>query len=107
ITEKMAPILAKVPAAAAPALAPLKATIDKDPQTLFGLLIRPDMLKQVPEALRTPLVQVLKESMVGSLHTVFLVGLALVCAGVAVSLFMGNARLDAGAQPESAPVLAD
>ncbi|HWI61358.1 MAG TPA: MDR family MFS transporter, partial [Symbiobacteriaceae bacterium] len=47
ITEKMAPILAKVPAAAAPALAPLKATIDKDPQTLFGLLIRPDMLKQV------------------------------------------------------------
>ncbi|HWI53260.1 MAG TPA: MDR family MFS transporter, partial [Symbiobacteriaceae bacterium] len=110
ITSKMAPIIAKVPAAAAPALAPLQAMIAKEPQTLFGLLLRPELLKQVPQALQAPLVQVLKESMAGALHTVFLVGLSLVCLGIAVSLFMGNARLTGekgdGTQ-EVAPMLAD
>lgn len=108
ISSKMGPLMANLPATAAPALAPIKEMIDKDPQMMFGLLLRPEMLETVPPAMREPLVQILKESLASSLHTVFLVGLSLVGVGIVVSLFMGNARLtkeEAGKGELHAPVL--
>jgi len=98
---KLLPLFSKVPAQAAPMLAPFKAMMEKNPQDLFGLLLRPDLLNNVPEAMRAPVVQMLRESLAESLHTVFLVGLGLVCAGAVVALFIGSGKVSDATVPEA------
>lgn len=87
----LASTLASSPSAPlAPSLEPLRQSAARDPGALFGLLLKPELLAGVPEPIRPTLVNLLKESLAASLHTVFLAGLGLVLLGFAVSFFIGS-----------------
>lgn len=107
IMGRLTPLMAQAPPAMAPALAPMQETVAANPQGLFGLLVRPELLQKVPQPFQQPLVALLKESLAASLHTVFLVGLGLVLCGIVVALFIGSARLERSARPEAPALPAD
>lgn len=106
LTTKTEPLFASVPPTFVPALAPLQEMMKTEPQSLFGMLLRPNLLEMLPEAMRGPMVAILKDSMAGSLHRVFLVGMALVAAGAVVAVFIGKERLVAAGSKAEAPATA-
>lgn len=64
-----------------------------EPHQLLGLLLSPDRLQAVPEALRATLAEILRASMVESIHLVLWLGVILSALGVLVALSLGHVPL--------------
>jgi MFS family permease len=64
-----------------------------DPQSLFNMLLSPDLLKIIPATLQQVILPPLKTALADSLHLVFLVSMFVILAGVLISLFMGNSKV--------------
>ncbi|MGH0418066.1 MFS transporter, partial [Bacillus cereus] len=64
-----------------------------DPQGLYSMLFSPEALKQMPEAFANSIVPILKNSLVDSLHTVFLTGLVFIVVGAIFTVFLQKIKL--------------
>ena len=70
-----------------------KDMIHTDPQGLYSMLFSPEALKQMPEAFANSIVPILKNSLVDSLHTVFLTGLVFIVVGAIFTIFLQKIKL--------------
>jgi len=86
LNEKMAPLLQHLPGEMASRLSSM---MQGDAQSLYNSLLNPAMLTKLPPTF----VDVLKTSLVDSLHSVFLFGLIFVLLGAGCTLFMGRIQL--------------
>jgi len=86
LNEKMAPLLQHLPGEMASRLSSM---MQGDAQSLYNSLLNPAMLTKLPPTF----VDVLKTSLVDSLHSVFLFGLIFVLLGSGCTLFMGRIQL--------------
>ena len=57
------------------------------------MLFSPEALKQMPEAFANSIVPILKNSLVDSLHTVFLTGLVFIVVGAIFTIFLQKIKL--------------
>ncbi|WP_217805838.1 MDR family MFS transporter [Sporomusa malonica] len=84
---------------------PLAGVIEKahdDPQSLFNMLLSPETVKMIPDNLQQVLLPPLKTALADSLQLVFLVSMFVIIAGVIISLFMGNAKVESKADRPAA-----
>lgn len=79
---------------AIPLPAPLLATARTDPHALFNTLLSPAALAAIPADTQAAILPPLRAALADSLHTVFLVAMAFVIAGILASLLLGDARLE-------------
>ncbi|WP_371379830.1 MDR family MFS transporter [Sporomusa aerivorans] len=82
---------------AALATGELGAMLDKahtDPQSLFNMLLSPEALQVIPAGVQQALLPPLKIALADSLQLVFWVAAVIVAAGIVISLFMGDARVN-------------
>ncbi len=82
-----------IPGLAAGPLGPVLDKAQSDPQSLFNLLLSPDLLERMPPQLREVLLPPLKTALTGSLHRVFLAAMGIILAGIVISLFLSDARI--------------
>lgn len=90
LTNTLLPLLRQLPADTA---AGIETMVHTNPQGLYSMLLNPETLAQFPQALLQQIVPVLKNALVGSLHSVFLFGLIFVLLGAVVAPFLGNIRI--------------
>lgn len=83
----------RIPGLAAGPLGPVLAKAQSDPQSLFNLLLSPDLLERMPPQLREVLLPPLKTDLTGSLHRVFLAAMGIILAGIVISSFLSDARI--------------
>lgn len=69
----------------------LNALSDKT-DSLFGLLVNPDLLK-MPDELKIPLIETIQKVWSDSFSTVFLTGLIFIAAGILIALLVGNGKI--------------
>jgi len=69
------------------------AKINTDPQSLYSILLNPEALSKIPQALTAKIEPILKIALVDSLHTVFMYGLVFVILGAILSLFVGDIQI--------------
>lgn len=75
---------------------PLSAIIGRahtDPQILFNMLLSPEALKAIPATVQQALLPPLKTALADSLQLVFLVSMFVMGAGIIISLFIGDSRV--------------
>lgn len=94
-------LVARVPAAAG-----LLKGMAARPDSLVQLLLQGELTAALDPALRDPLLAAIKLQMSASLHTVFLVGLAVVAVGALVAQGLGRIRLQVQ-EPVAAQSMAD
>jgi len=75
-------------------LAALFAKAHSDPHGLFNILLNPEAVAMIPADLQQIILPPLKNALADSLHSVFLVAMLIVIAGIFVSSFLGNARVE-------------
>jgi MFS family permease len=90
LTDKLLPVLQQLPAQATGQMSEM---IHSNPQGLYSMLLSPETLAQFPRALLNELVPILKDSLVDSLHSVFLYGLVFVVLGAVLTFFLGRIRI--------------
>jgi EmrB/QacA subfamily drug resistance transporter len=103
LTDNLLPKLQQMPKEAGQLVGQITTTVHKDPQMLFSMMLSPEALAKIPDAIKTQLLPVMKSALVDSLHSVFLIGLLFVAAGALASLFLGRIKLSdrkAGAAAE-------
>ena len=88
LTNKLVPVLDTFPKEAGQMVTKFKDMIHTDPQGLYSMLFSPEALKQMPEAFANSIVPILKNSLVDSLHTVFLTGLVFIVVGAIFTIFL-------------------
>ncbi|EMA6343829.1 MDR family MFS transporter [Bacillus cytotoxicus] len=93
LTEKLVPVLEKFPPQAGQVVTKFKDMIHTDPQGLYSMLFSPEALKQMPEAFSTSIVPILKNSLLDSLHSVFLTGLVFIVVGAIFTIFLEKIKL--------------
>ncbi|MCD1258597.1 DHA2 family efflux MFS transporter permease subunit [Paenibacillus athensensis] len=93
LNEELLPKLQQMPAEAGQLVGQLTATIEKDPQTLFSVMLSPEALAQFPEAFKSALLPIMKNALVESLHSVYLLGLVFIIAGAVLSFFLHAIKL--------------
>jgi EmrB/QacA subfamily drug resistance transporter len=71
LTERLVPILNRLPAHAATMKAEIAAQIEKDPLQLFSSLLSPETLAKIPQDVIELILPVIKISLVDSLYSVF------------------------------------
>ncbi|AWC31554.1 MDR family MFS transporter [Bacillus cytotoxicus] len=93
LTEKLVPVLEKFPPQAGQIVTKFKDMIHTDPQGLYSMLFSPEVLKKIPEAFSTSIVPILKNSLLDSLHSVFLAGLVFIVVGAIFTIFLEKIKL--------------
>jgi len=91
LSEKLGPVLQKLPPS--PLVDEVAKKIAEEPQDLYGVLLSPEALAKIPEAMARTFVPILKSAMVDALHHVFWWGFAFVVLGALLTGFVGNIRL--------------
>ena len=92
--QEFFPVVQGVPGLTA---GPLGSMVDKahsDPQSLFNILLSPDALKAIPDSMQQALLPPLKTALADSLQLVFLIAMLIIAAGIIISFFMGNGRVE-------------
>ncbi|MBW7454682.1 MDR family MFS transporter [Paenibacillus sepulcri] len=67
--------------------------IHSDPQSVYSMLLSPDILKALPASFVEKVSPILKHTLISSLQHVFWVGLAFIVLGVVMSLMIGKIKL--------------
>lgn len=93
LSEQLLPLFAKIPAGANKMVDALKNMVETNPQGLYSSLLNPDALKQMPPEMANMVVPILKDSLVNSLHQVFLFALIFVVVGAFFTLFLKKIKL--------------
>ncbi|MGR5986269.1 MDR family MFS transporter [Bacillus cytotoxicus] len=93
LTEKLVPVLEKFPPQAGQIVTKFKDMIHTDPQGLYSMLFSPEVLKKMPEVFSTSIVPILKNSLLDSLHSVFLAGLVFTVVGAIFTIFLEKIKL--------------
>lgn len=93
LSEKLVPVLKQLPEQANGVAQQMTASIHTNPQGLYSALLDPAALAKLPQAIVDKIVPILKASLVGSLHSVFLVGLVFVLLGAVLTPFLGRIQL--------------
>ncbi|MCU6796706.1 MFS transporter [Paenibacillus sp. WQ 127069] len=93
LTVNLVPVLKQIPQQGSTLISDMIAKISSDPQSLYSVLLNPEALSQMPQALTAQIVPILKTALVDSLHTVFMFGLVFVILGAILSLFVGKVQL--------------
>lgn len=93
LSEKLVPVLKQLPEQASGIANEMTSMIHTNPQGLYSALLDPATLAKLPQAIIEKLVPILKASLVGSLHSVFLVGLVFVILGAVLTPFLGRIQL--------------
>ncbi|TWH44978.1 MDR family MFS transporter [Sporomusa sp. KB1] len=75
-------------------LTALFAKAHSDPHGLFNILLNPEAITIIPADLQQIILPPMKNALADSLHSVFLVAMFIVIAGIFVSSFLGNARVE-------------
>lgn len=88
LMAKLQPIIAK-----APPLGEILRGFAEKPQGLMQVLLRDEIRAKIPAVIQEPLVLAIKDMTVGSLHTVYWLGAAIVVAGLVVTQLLGNVSL--------------
>ena len=65
-----------------------------NPQSLFNLLLKPDIIDKLDSNVKTVLLMPLKFALADSLHLVFTVAIFIAFAGIIASFNLGDARID-------------
>jgi EmrB/QacA subfamily drug resistance transporter len=94
LTDTLKPLLSRLPAS--PQLDQFRSLMHGNAQGLYSSLLNPDALAKLPTAFTTQVVPLLKTSLVTSLHSVFLYGLAFVLLGALLTPFLRNIRISNG-----------
>jgi hypothetical protein len=93
LNEKLTPFFSHLPPQAQGMAARFKEMVDNDPQGLYSMLLNPEMVHKMPTMVVQHLAPVLRETLVDSLHQVFLFGLGFVAAGLVLAFFTGKVRI--------------
>ncbi len=105
LTKNVGPFLDHAPNN--PLVSSLKAMIQTNAQGLYSSLLNPVALSKMPVVFIRDVVPAIKQALVESLHSVFLVGLVFVLLGTVLTLFLGKVQISdrqksESKQPESA-----
>ncbi|GMA51071.1 MFS transporter [Alicyclobacillus contaminans] len=92
LSEKTAPLFQHLPANN-PATQQLQTMIHGNAQSLYSSLLSPEALAKMPAQFSQQFVPILKSSLVTSLHSVFLWGLAFVLVGTLLTVFVGKVQI--------------
>ncbi|MCP8969432.1 MDR family MFS transporter [Ectobacillus ponti] len=93
LNDKLVPFLNTLPAQAGAMVKQFKAMIADNPEGLLQSLFSPAALKQIPSAMAEKLVPILRTSLMDSLHSVFLTGLAVIVVGALFTLLVPQIKL--------------
>jgi len=107
LTRDLLPVLGNVPDPTG-MIAQMTSKIDTDPQSLYSMLLSPEMQAQLPKPFVDLVTPILKQSMVVSLHDVFWIGFVFLVLGALLTFAIGKVKLSErpkGRQetPEPAP----
>ncbi|TMV44219.1 MFS transporter [Paenibacillus mesophilus] len=92
LTHDLEPVLSTMPDQSG-MVADMTAKIHSDPQSLYSMLLSPEMLAKLPKEFIEAVSPILKSSMVTALHSVFWLGFAFVLLGAVMTLFIGKIKL--------------
>jgi MFS family permease len=92
LTHDLEPVLSKMPDQSG-MVADMTAKIHSDPQSLYSMLLSPEVLAKLPKEFIDAVSPILKSSMVTALHSVFWLGFAFVLLGAVMTLFIGKIKL--------------
>jgi hypothetical protein len=102
LNEKFVPLLEKMPPQAHEMMGAFKQMIESNPQGVYSMILNPDTLKKIPQAMQQMFVPVLKQTLVEALSNVFLYGLIFVAIGFLLAFFIGNIAISrSGRKPSS------
>ncbi|GGE67736.1 MDR family MFS transporter [Priestia taiwanensis] len=90
LTDKLVPFLNTMPKEMNTQMSEM---IHTNPQGLYSMLLNPDLLSTMPPSVIEHVVPIVKDAMVGSIHSVFLVGLCVVAIAAVIAVFLRNIRL--------------
>jgi EmrB/QacA subfamily drug resistance transporter len=93
LTERLVPILNRLPADAATMKAEIAAQIEKDPLQLFSSLLSPETLAKIPKDVIELILPVMKISLVDSLQSVFLWSFVFVVFGLLLTPLTGKIKV--------------
>ncbi|MGD8192078.1 MDR family MFS transporter [Brevibacillus ginsengisoli] len=93
LTDQLIPTLEKLPPQAHDMVAQFERMIQESPQGLYSMLLSPETLEKIPQAIQQMIVPVLKSTLVTSLHGVFQFGLIFVILGAVLTLFLKPIKL--------------
>lgn len=96
------PVIQKIPGLQAGFLGTMLETARTNPQSLFNILLSPEVMRKIPAQLQQVLLPPLKIALAEALHTVFLVAMGIAISGIFASLLMGNARIEKKSQNPAA-----
>jgi EmrB/QacA subfamily drug resistance transporter len=93
LDDRLMPMLQSLPAQAKGMVDRFAHMIHDDPQGLYSILLSPEALEKIPPQMREAFVPILKQSLVDSLHSVFLFGLVFVIGGAVLVLGLKKIKL--------------
>ncbi|NNU92463.1 DHA2 family efflux MFS transporter permease subunit [Geobacillus sp. NFOSA3] len=93
LDDRLMPMLQSLPAQAKGMVDRFAHMIHDDPQGLYSILLSPEALEKIPPQMREAFVPILKQSLVDSLHSVFLFGLIFVIGGTVLVFGLKNIKL--------------
>ncbi|HEY8909103.1 MAG TPA: MDR family MFS transporter [Desulfosporosinus sp.] len=103
LNQNFFPVVEKIPSLATGPFSSILTKMHLDPGGSFNVLLSPSAIKQIPLQLQQIMFPPLKLALSDSIHLVFMVAMGVMMLGVAVSLFMGKAKLDNMTHEQSTP----
>lgn len=92
LSRDLVPVLGNLPDPTG-MIAQMTSKIDSDPQSLYSMLLSPEMQAQLPKSFVDLVSPILKHSMIVSLHDVFWIGFAFLVLGGLLTFAIGKVKL--------------
>jgi len=93
LLDQLVPYLENLPPQAHDMVVEFEDMVAHNPQGLYSMLLSPEALEQIPQAIRSSLLPILQSTLVSSLHSVFLYGLLFVGLGILLAFFLGKVTI--------------
>jgi EmrB/QacA subfamily drug resistance transporter len=93
LASQLIPTLDKFPPQAQEMVSNMKDLIANNPQGLYSMLLSPETMSKIPVPMQQLLVPVLKETLVDTLHLVFIVSFVFVLVGLIFTPFLKNIKI--------------
>ncbi|MZP29829.1 DHA2 family efflux MFS transporter permease subunit [Heliobacterium undosum] len=93
LRQELLPLLNGAPAAARPAVEPIRSLLETNPQSLYAMLLQGDVMARMPETFRSLIEPVIKSSLAVSIHAVFWTAALATFLSFLVTLFLPAIRV--------------
>lgn len=90
LNANLVPVLEKLPTQASTFVKEMEAMIANDAQSIYSMLFSPEALSKIPQPILDAIIPIMKNSMVESLQSVFLLGLIFIILGGLTTFFLPN-----------------